>query len=103
MLGQTWVFGLWPNVPGATRRVFAGSQHRSTPRRRGTLMRRSGTILPSTRPGKTTRKHQVIRIVYPEGTVGSGPPVVEVRSLDNDQVFTVSADAEVILAAGSFH
>ncbi|SPN96992.1 related to alcohol oxidase [Cephalotrichum gorgonifer] len=48
-------------------------------------------------------KHQVIRVVYPEDTTGSGPPLVEVRSRNDDRVFNVTANAEVILSAGTFH
>lgn len=48
-------------------------------------------------------KHQVVRVVYPEDVTGSGPPLVEVRSRDDDDVFNVTAGAEVILSAGAFH
>lgn len=46
--------------------------------------------------------HQVTRVVYPKG-LKSGPPIVEVRSLAHDQVFSVTVKAEVILSAGAFH
>lgn len=48
-------------------------------------------------------RHQVIRVVYPKGVTGSGPPVVEVRSREDDHVFYVTSDEEVILSAGAFH
>ena len=48
-------------------------------------------------------KHQVVRVIYPEDVTGSGPPVVEVRDWDGEDVFNVTADAEVILSAGAFH
>jgi choline dehydrogenase len=47
-------------------------------------------------------KHQVIRVVYTNGTL-SGPPLVEVRSLSNDRIFNVTAHAEVVLSAGAIH
>ena len=47
-------------------------------------------------------KHQVVRVVYPNGPK-SGPPIVEVRSLVDNHVFNVTASKEVILAAGAFH
>jgi choline dehydrogenase-like flavoprotein len=47
-------------------------------------------------------KHQVTRVVYPKGT-RSGPPVVEVRSLEDNTIFNITAKAEVIISAGSFH
>lgn len=47
-------------------------------------------------------KHQVTRILYPNGTF-SGPPLVEVRSLVDDQLFNVTAKGEVIIAAGALH
>lgn len=47
-------------------------------------------------------KHQVTRVLYPKGP-SFGPPVVEVRSLRNEGLFNVSATAEVVLSAGTFH
>ncbi|KAH8898110.1 alcohol oxidase [Thozetella sp. PMI_491] len=47
-------------------------------------------------------KHQVIRVVYPNG-LASGPPLVEVRSLDDGRVFNVSSKGEVIISAGALH
>ncbi len=47
-------------------------------------------------------KHQVTRVLYPKGP-GSGPPVVEIRSVKTEGLFNVSATAEVILSAGTFH
>jgi choline dehydrogenase len=47
-------------------------------------------------------KHQVIRVVYANGT-SSGPPLVEVRSLTDDRIFNVTAHAEVVLSAGAIH
>ena len=47
-------------------------------------------------------KHQVVRVVYPNG-LKSGPPLVEVRSLVDNHLFNVTVSKEVILAAGAFH
>ncbi|KAI4669411.1 uncharacterized protein J4E79_001454 [Alternaria viburni] len=47
-------------------------------------------------------KHQVIRVVYTDG-VSHGPPRVEIRSLSNDEVFNVTAKAEVVISAGAMH
>ena len=47
-------------------------------------------------------KHQVVRVVYPKG-LESGPPLVEVRSLDGGGLFNVTAKAEVVISAGAFH
>jgi choline dehydrogenase-like flavoprotein len=47
--------------------------------------------------------HQVTRVLYPNGNTRSGPPRVEIRSLSNNTFFNVTAKAEVILSAGTFH
>jgi choline dehydrogenase len=47
-------------------------------------------------------RHQVIRVVYTDG-ISQGPPRVEMRSLSNDEVFNVTAEAEVIVSAGAIH
>jgi choline dehydrogenase len=47
-------------------------------------------------------KHQVTRIVYPNG-IKSGPPLVEIRSLGDDHLFNATAKAEVIISAGALH
>lgn len=48
-------------------------------------------------------KHQVTRVVYPDGDITAGPPVVEIRSLDDDRLFNATAKAEVIISAGALH
>ncbi|KAK3995520.1 hypothetical protein QBC44DRAFT_339942 [Cladorrhinum sp. PSN332] len=45
-------------------------------------------------------RHQVTRVVYPKNAK-SGPPKVEIKSLADGTVFTVTAKAEVILSAGA--
>ena len=48
--------------------------------------------------------HQVTRVVYPDGKPSSGaPPLVEVRSLDNNTLVNLTATAEVIISTGSLH
>jgi choline dehydrogenase len=46
-------------------------------------------------------KHQVTRIMYPKG-IETGPPIVEIRSLDDGEYSNITANAEVIIAAGAF-
>lgn len=46
-------------------------------------------------------KHQVTRVVYPNGNPNDGPPLVEVKSLVDGHLFNVTVDAEVILSAGA--
>ncbi|KAK4450532.1 GMC oxidoreductase [Podospora aff. communis PSN243] len=48
-------------------------------------------------------KHQVVRLVWPNGNTTSGPPTVEVRSLSTNTLFNITAKAEVILSAGVFN
>ncbi|KAK4147318.1 uncharacterized protein C8A04DRAFT_8974 [Dichotomopilus funicola] len=47
-------------------------------------------------------KHQVVRVVYPDGP-NSGPPLVEAKSLDDGHLFNVTVDGEVIVSAGALH
>lgn len=47
-------------------------------------------------------KHQVIRVVYPRGDPKSGPPLVEIKSLDTGKLTNVTVKGEVIVAAGAF-
>ncbi|KAK8036518.1 GMC oxidoreductase [Apiospora marii] len=49
-------------------------------------------------------KHQAVRVLYPDGQPKSGrPPLVEVRSLSDGQLFNVTAKLEVIISAGALH
>lgn len=49
-------------------------------------------------------RHQALRVLYPnEQAQGGRPPLVEVRSLSNGQLFNVTARLEVILSAGALH
>ncbi len=47
-------------------------------------------------------KHQVTRVLWPQGPK-SGPPVVEVRSLADNTIFNITAKAEVVISAGVFN
>jgi choline dehydrogenase len=47
-------------------------------------------------------KHQVVRVVYPNA-ISFGPPIVEIRSLADDTFSNLTAKAEVIISAGTFH
>lgn len=47
-------------------------------------------------------KHQVVRVLYPNG-IASGPPLVEVLSLDDGSFVNVTAAAEVVISAGALH
>lgn len=46
--------------------------------------------------------HQVVRVVYPHSHK-SGPPLVEIKSLDDGSIFNVTAKAEVVISAGALH
>ncbi|KAK8109690.1 hypothetical protein PG999_007827 [Apiospora kogelbergensis] len=48
-------------------------------------------------------RHKVTRVLYPDGDPAQGPPMVEVRSLRDGNVFTVRPIAEAILSAGAIH
>ena len=47
-------------------------------------------------------KHQVVKLHYPRG-VQSGPPAVEIRSLESGRHTNLTAKLEVILSAGALH
>ncbi|KAK8092463.1 uncharacterized protein PG998_014948 [Apiospora kogelbergensis] len=49
-------------------------------------------------------QHQALRVLYPDGKAQDGrPPLVEVRSLSDGQLFNVTAKLEVIISAGALH
>ena len=48
-------------------------------------------------------KHQVVRLLWPNGDATSGPPTVEIRSLATNILFNITPKAEVILSAGVFN
>ncbi|KAF2873232.1 hypothetical protein BDV95DRAFT_490607 [Massariosphaeria phaeospora] len=77
------------------------SQHPVTARRSHAGLGHYASV--ATRPNyHLLVQHQVTRVVYPKD-VSSGPPLVELRSLTNATVSNITAKAEVILAAGTFH
>jgi len=47
-------------------------------------------------------KHQVTRVVYPDGNSTKGPPAVEVRSLADGTLSNITVKSDVILSAGTF-
>lgn len=47
-------------------------------------------------------EYQVTRVVYPDG-FDNGPPTVEVRSLADNQLVNVTANTEVVIAAGAIN
>ncbi|KAK0719235.1 hypothetical protein B0H67DRAFT_149205 [Lasiosphaeris hirsuta] len=76
------------------------SQHPVTARRSHAGL---GHYADATRPNYDLLvKHQVVRVVYPQG-LSLGPPRVEVRSLADNQLFNVTAKAEVVISAGALH
>jgi choline dehydrogenase len=58
--------------------------------------------LPARRNYHLLVKHQVVRVLYPNG-ITSGPPVVEMRSLEDGVISNITATAEVVIAAGALH
>lgn len=77
--------------PVTTRRSHAGLGHYS--------------LVNATRDNyKLLVRHQVVRVVYPEGRAQDRrPPLIEVRSLSDGHLFNVTARSEVILSAGVLH
>jgi len=63
------------------------------------------TAVNATRPNYDLLvKHQVVRVIYPNGVASAkGPPVVEVRSLVDNKLFNVTANSDVVLSAGVFN
>ncbi|KAL2263162.1 hypothetical protein VTK26DRAFT_7986 [Humicola hyalothermophila] len=79
------------------------SQHPVTARRSHAGLGHYADVI-ATRPNyHLLTGHQVARVVYRNGNVGFGPPVVEARSVGGTQLFNVSAKNEVILSAGVFN
>jgi choline dehydrogenase len=76
------------------------SEHPITSRRSHAGLGHYATTMP--RPNyHLLVKHQVTRVIYPKG-IATGPPVIEIRALANGHVVKVTANAEVIIAAGTF-
>ncbi|KAK3320145.1 GMC oxidoreductase-like protein [Cercophora scortea] len=81
------------------------SQHPVTARRSYSGLGHYADVKDSRKNYDLLVKHQVTRVVYPGGNPRAGPPLVEIRSLDNttSQLFNLTATADVIISAGVFH
>lgn len=77
------------------------SQHPVTGRRSHAGLGHYANVQPRTNYDLLV-KHQVVRVVYPNGPK-SCPPLVEVRSLADNHLFNVTVTGEVILSAGALH
>ncbi|GAB1309877.1 Glucose-methanol-choline oxidoreductase N-terminal domain-containing protein [Madurella fahalii] len=77
------------------------SQHPVTGRRSHAGLGHYADVLPRANYDLLV-KHQVARVVYPEGPM-SGPPLVEVRSLVDNQLFNITVKGEAIISAGALH
>lgn len=78
------------------------SQHPVTARRSYSGIGHYADVVDSRPNYHLLVKHQVARVLYPEGDAKSGPPTVEVRPLDGSPFFNISVKNEVILSAGVF-
>ncbi|KAL2167799.1 hypothetical protein VTG60DRAFT_811 [Thermothelomyces hinnuleus] len=78
------------------------SQHPVTARRSYSGIGHYADVVDSRPNYHLLVKHQVARVLYPEGDTKSGPPTVEVRALDGSPLFNVSVKNEVILSAAVF-
>jgi choline dehydrogenase-like flavoprotein len=77
------------------------SQHPVTARRSHSGLGHYAAVI-DTRPNYDLLvKHQGVRVVYPNK--GAKTPLVEVRSLEDNRLFNVTAKAEVIISAGAIH
>ncbi|KAK4149493.1 hypothetical protein C8A00DRAFT_46914 [Chaetomidium leptoderma] len=77
------------------------SQHPVTARRSQAGLGHYADVMPRANYDLIV-KHQGVRVVYPNGPK-AGPPLVEVRSLDDGHLFNVTVKGEVIISAGAFH
>ena len=77
------------------------SQHPVTGRRSHAGLGHYAEVLPRANYDLLV-KHQVVRVVYCKGPQ-FGPPLVEVRSLDEGRLFNVTVESEVIISAGALH
>ncbi len=78
------------------------SQHPVTARRSYSGIAHYSAVVGSRTNYHLLVRHQVTRLVYPGGELKARPPVIEVRSLQDGRVSTLTAKAEVILSAGAF-
>lgn len=77
------------------------SQHPITARRSHSGLGHYVSVLPRSNYHVLV-KHQVTRVVY-KNRLGHGPPAVEVRSLTDDQLSNITAQTELVIAAGALN
>lgn len=77
------------------------SQHPITARRSHSGLGHYASVLPRSNYHVLV-KHQVTRVVY-KNELGHGPPAVEVRSLTDDRLSNITAQTEVVIAAGALN
>jgi choline dehydrogenase len=75
------------------------SEHPTTARRSYSGLGHYAVVMPRSNYHILV-KHQVTRVVYPNG-ISSGPPVVEIRALDNGTFSNITANSEVVISAGA--
>ncbi|KAK3360645.1 hypothetical protein B0T25DRAFT_602439, partial [Lasiosphaeria hispida] len=78
------------------------SQHPITARRSYAGIGHYSSIERSRQNYHLLVKHQVTRLLYPQGNPKIGPPIIEVRSLHDGQLSNITAKSEVLLSAGVF-
>ncbi|GAB1310747.1 Glucose-methanol-choline oxidoreductase N-terminal domain-containing protein [Madurella fahalii] len=78
------------------------SQHPVTARRSHSGLGHYADVVGSRPNYHLLVKHQVTRVLYPRRDPASGPPLVEVRSVDGQSSFNITATDEVVLSAGVF-
>lgn len=78
------------------------SQHPITARRSHSGIGHFEALNPARSNYHLIVNHQVTRVVYLTGNASS-PPIVEMRSLADNTFYNLTAKAEVIIAAGTFH
>lgn len=78
------------------------SQHPVTARRSHSGLGHYADVVDSRPNYHLLVKHQVTRVLYPHRNPASGPPVVEVRPVDSQSLFNITAKGEVVLSAGAF-
>ncbi|KAL2152881.1 hypothetical protein VTH82DRAFT_4036 [Thermothelomyces myriococcoides] len=107
LLNQTWQeMGINPvtECAGGDKEGICwvpSSQHPITARRSHAGLGHYADVLPRANYDLLIR-HQAVRVVFPDGP-SHGPPLVETRSLADDQLFNVTVKSEVIISAGALH
>ncbi|KAK4149017.1 hypothetical protein C8A00DRAFT_38399 [Chaetomidium leptoderma] len=78
------------------------SEHPVTARRSHSGLGHYAAVIDARKNYDLLTKHQGIRVIYPKEHK-SKTPIVEIRSLADDSLFNVTAEAEVIISAGALH